>query len=149
MLWEHRTAQLGAAPRLPCMERWGEGPGSCWWHWESSFQWCRVQGEDMEAVKHELGASFPLAPCREEEWGGFPPLDRLQPLRHIAARGQPGGSIEPGTPAAPPPLPVRLWGCHNVGAGKDEVALAFASQARSCSWVGANAAAGPSQGVLQ
>jgi len=27
----------------------------------------------MRAVKHELGASFPLAPRREEEWGGFPP----------------------------------------------------------------------------
>lgn len=95
----------------------------------------------MQAVKHELGASFPLAPCREEEWGGFPPPDGLQPLQRIAARGQRGGSTE-GTRAAPPPLPVRLRGCQKAGPGKDEVAVAFASRERSCSWVGGKHAGG-------
>lgn len=118
--WGHRTAQLGAAPCSPCFARRGEGAGSCRWRGENSFPsasraplwWCRVQGEDMQAVKHELGASFPLAPCREEEWGGFPPRHGLQTLQYITVHGQRGGNTEhggcQGMLTAPPPLPVRL-----------------------------------------
>lgn len=54
----------------------------------------------MEAVKSELGASFPLAPCREEEWGGgmgrFPTAGQAQPSQHI--RGSAVGAGTAGTP---------------------------------------------------
>lgn len=62
MCWGQCPAQMGAPP--PTVPGQGEDTG----FWEQ--QLARVQGEDMEAVKSELGTSFPLAPCREEEWGG-------------------------------------------------------------------------------
>lgn len=65
------------------------------------------------------GASFPLAPCGEEEWGGFPPPDQLQPLQHIAACGQRGRTSEcggcRGMLAAPP---GKALGVPKSGSGQ-------------------------------
>lgn len=92
----------------------------------------------MEAVKSELGASFPLAPCREEEWGGgmgrFPTAGQAQPSRHIC--GSAVGAGTAGTPrdtGSPSAAPGKALGCQKGGASKDKAAVAFALLKHSCS----------------
>lgn len=126
MCWGHCPAQLGAPPST--VPGQGEDTGS----WEK--QLARVQGEDMEAVKSELGASFPLAPCREEEWGGFPLRVGLSPRgTSAAARWEQGPRGPPRDTGSPSAAPGKALGCQRVAASKDEAAVAFALLKHSCS----------------
>lgn len=129
MCWGHCPAQLGASPST--VPRQGEDTGS----WEK--QLARVQGEDM--VKSELGASFPLAPCREEEWGGgmgrFPPAAQAQPSLHIrgTARWEQGPQGPPRDTGSPSAAPGKALGWQKEGASEDKAAVASALPTRSCS----------------
>lgn len=70
----------------------------------------------MEAVKSELGASFPLAPCREEQWGAG-----MGRWNGEVSQRQRGGSRDRKDPrataAAPLLLLVKLWGAKKRGQG--------------------------------